>query len=79
MKKENLEVKKNIKNLGNQIKKEKKEMTKNNNKNTLLLNNNETLYFEINDLKEKIELMKPNNDDNKEEENDKDDPIRKKN
>jgi len=40
-------------------------MPKNNSKYILLLNNNEKLYIEINDLKEKIELMKPNNDDEK--------------
>ena len=63
--KKNVEDKKNIKNLGNQIEKEKKEMPKNNNKYILLLNKYEILYIEINDLKEKIELMKRNNDDEK--------------
>lgn len=53
-------------------------MTENNNKYILLLNNNETLNSEINDLKDKIELMKPSKDENKtEEENDEDDPIQK--
>ena len=77
--KEDVEDEKNIKNLENQIEKEKNEMTENNNKYILLLNNNETLNSEINDLKDKIELMKPSKDENKtEEENDEDDPIQKK-
>ena len=77
--KEDVEDEKNIKNLENQIEKEKNEMTENNNKYILLLNKNETLNNEINDLKDKIELSKPNNDENKnEEENDEEDPITKK-
>jgi len=77
--KEDVEDEQKIKNLENQIEKEKNEMTENNNKYILLLNKNETLFNELNDLQDKIELMKPSNDENKnEEENDEDDPIKKK-
>jgi len=76
--KENFDEEK-IKNLEEQIEQEKNEMTENNNKYILLLNKNETLSGEIDELKDKIELMKPGSDENKsEEENDEDDPIKKK-